>query len=81
MHIMTLCLVLLLQMHVMSLPFSPGVLQGWATGAGKVDVQSALTFLGEKHLGSSGLDTRVSVSPGLRFTVERKPLNTALTCY
>lgn len=46
-----------------------------------MDVQSALTFLGEKRLGSSGLDTQVSISPGLQFMVERKPLNTALTCY
>ena len=78
---MTLCLVLLLRMHVVSLAFSPGVLRGWAAEAGKVDVQNALTFLGEKHLGSSGLDTQASVSPGLQFTVERKPLNTAFTYY
>lgn len=52
-----------------------------AAEAGKVDVQRALTFWGEKHLGSSGLDAHVSISPGLQLPVERKPLNTALTCY
>ena len=55
---MTLCLVLLLRMHVVSLAFSPGVLRGRAAEAGRVDVQDALTFLGEKHLGSSGLDAQ-----------------------
>lgn len=44
------------------LPWRPARVGG---EAGKVDVQSALTFLGEKHLGSSGLDTQVSISPGL----------------
>lgn len=52
-----------------------------AAEAGKVDVQGTLTFWGEKHLGSSGLDTRVFVSPGLQPPVERKPLNPALPCY
>lgn len=59
---MTLGLVLLLLMHVVSLPFSPGVPGGQAAEVGKVDVLSALTFWGEKHLGSSGLDTQVSFS-------------------
>lgn len=49
--------------------------------AAEADVQSTVTFLGEKCLGSSGLDTWVSVSPGFQFTVERKRLSRALTCY